>query len=87
MENKNNKDVEMIRKTNRTTGIIVLGIALVMFMLGYLSKFNKEEAISFTYEEIQMIEKFQLQLENDIGSSAEAVVYKTKDGEMRLSWK
>lgn len=70
------------------TMVISLVIALVMFMLGYLSSSqkSKEETIKFTYEEIQMIETFQKQLQTQIGKNAEIIVYKTKGGEMLFSW-
>ena len=65
-------------------GIIILGL----FTLRSLKALNDEgdEFVTFTYEEIQMIERFQEQLANEIGPKAEVTVYKTKDGKLMLGW-
>lgn len=64
---------------------ILLAVGLVLFMLGYLSRGKKEETISFTYEEIQIIEKFQQQMKTD-DPKGDVIVYKDKKGNLMLGW-
>lgn len=86
--NNNDNEKKTTLEVGKTTFIIATIIALAMFMLGYLSRgYGKEETVIFTYEEIQMIEAFQTQLETEIGPKAEVIAYKTKDGELMLGWK
>lgn len=68
--------------------IVVLIIVLGMFMLGYLTrckKDDKETVVTFTYDEILLIEKFQKQLNEDFGD-VEVRVYKTKNGRLMMGW-
>lgn len=84
---QNDKEViGVVVEHKKITKLILLGIVLVVFMLGYLSRARQKDTVSFTYEEIQMIENFQAQLEYDLGPKAQVVVYKDRHNTLMLGW-
>ena len=67
--------------------LVILAMAVLLFLSGWIKGNKQEETIfTFTYDEIVMIEKFQEQLTEELGSKAEVTVYKTKDGKLMLGW-
>lgn len=88
MSQKNGEVVTgIVIETKKTMFYLCIAVLGTMFALGWLCNSKRTKSVEFTYEEIQMVEAFREQLEDEIGPKAEVIVCKDKNGNLMLSWK